>query len=153
MEDEVDAADSVDSNGNRDMERDGGDDEDKDEEKNHEDEAEEVEEEEDEEKEDEDEEADKDEDDDKEPRTLGQRVMVNTSGDEVDTIIDDQPIVLPQQGQEMCQHIPWPQPPARHAGGSPMTMNYRHSSPQWAGAFEFCDPAKTSPRGAESGRN
>jgi hypothetical protein len=36
--------------------------------------------------------------------------MVNTSADDVDTMVDDQPIVLPEQGQEMCE--PRPQPPA-----------------------------------------
>jgi hypothetical protein len=36
--------------------------------------------------------------------------MVYTSADDVDSIVDDQPIVLPEQGQEMQQ--PWPQPPA-----------------------------------------
>ena len=37
--------------------------------------------------------------------------MVNTSADEVDTMVDDQPIVLPEQCQEMRQHTPLPQPP------------------------------------------
>jgi hypothetical protein len=36
--------------------------------------------------------------------------MVNTSADDVDTMVDDQPIVLPEQGQEMRE--PRPQPPA-----------------------------------------
>ena len=58
------------------------------------------------EEEDEDEEEDQDEDDGKEPQTIGQGEMVNTSADDVDTIIDDQPIVLPEQGQEMREHTP-----------------------------------------------
>jgi len=36
--------------------------------------------------------------------------MVNTSADDVDTMVDDQPIVLPEQGKEMRE--PRPQPPA-----------------------------------------
>jgi hypothetical protein len=64
------------------------------------------------EEEDEDEEEDQDEDDGKEPRTLGQGEMVNTSADDVDTMVDDQPIVLPEQGQEMRKSSPRLQPPA-----------------------------------------
>jgi len=61
---------------------------------------------------DEDEEEDKDEDDGKEPRTIGQGEMVHTSADDVDTMVDNQPIVLPEQCQEMHEHTPRPQPPA-----------------------------------------
>jgi hypothetical protein len=61
---------------------------------------------------DEDEEEDKDEDDGKEPRTIGEGEMVNTSADDVDTMVDDRPIMLPEQGQEMREHTPRPQPPA-----------------------------------------
>jgi len=61
---------------------------------------------------DEDEEEDKDEDDGKEPRTIGQGEMVNTSADDVDTMVDDQPIVLLEQCQETREHSPRPQPPA-----------------------------------------
>ena len=85
------------------MERDSDDDDKEDEEK--EDEVEAVE-------EDEDEEEDQDEDDGKEPWTLGQGEMVKTSADDVDTMVDNQPIVQPEQGQEMCEHTPQPQPPA-----------------------------------------
>jgi len=42
-----------------------------------------------EEEEDEDEEEDKDEDDGKEPRTIGQGEMVNTSADGVDNMVDN----------------------------------------------------------------
>jgi hypothetical protein len=38
--------------------------------------------------------------------------MVNTLADDVDTMVDDQPIVLPEQGQDMREHTPRPQPPA-----------------------------------------
>jgi len=38
--------------------------------------------------------------------------MVNTSADDVDTMVDDQPTVLPEQGQQMREHTPQPQPPA-----------------------------------------
>jgi hypothetical protein len=37
--------------------------------------------------------------------------MVNTSADDADTMIGDEPTVLPTQGQEIPQHTPWPQPP------------------------------------------
>jgi len=56
------------------------------------------------------EEEDKDEDDGKEPRTIGQEEMVNTSADDEDTMVDDQPIMLPEQCQEMREHTPRPQP-------------------------------------------
>jgi hypothetical protein len=59
---------------------------------------------------DEDEEEDKDEDDGKEPRTIGQGEIINTLAYYVDTMVDDQPIVLPEQCQEMRQHTPRPQP-------------------------------------------
>jgi hypothetical protein len=64
------------------------------------------------EEEDEDEEEDKDENDGKEPRTIGQGEMVNTSPDDADTMVDDELTVLPEQGQEMREHTPRPQPPA-----------------------------------------
>jgi hypothetical protein len=102
MEDDVDAPDGVDLDGDVDMERDGDHEQEEDEKK--EDEEEEVV--------DEDEEEDKDEDDGKEPRTIGQGEMVNTSADDVDTMVDDQPIVLAEQCQAMREHTPQPQPPA-----------------------------------------
>jgi hypothetical protein len=100
LDPDLDAPDVVDLDGDVDMERDGEDEED--------------EEEEDEKEEDEKEEevVDEDENNGKEPRTIGQGEMVNTSADDADTMVDDQPTVLPQQGQEMCEHTPWPQPPA-----------------------------------------
>jgi hypothetical protein len=62
------------------------------------------------EEEDEDEEEDKDQDDSKEPWTIAQREMVNTLADDVDTMVDHQPIQIPEQGHEMCYHNPGPQP-------------------------------------------
>jgi len=59
-----------------------------------------------------DEKEEEDEDNGKEPRTSGQGEMVTTSVDNVDSMVDDQATVLPQQGQEMRQHTPQPQPPA-----------------------------------------
>jgi len=41
---------------------------------------------------------------------IGQGEMVNTSAHNVDTIVDDQPIVLPEQGQEMFKDTQQPQP-------------------------------------------
>jgi len=63
------------------------------------------------EEEDEDEEEDPDEDDGKEPRTLVQSEMVNPSANDVDTMVDDQPLVLPEQGQETREHTPRAEPP------------------------------------------
>jgi hypothetical protein len=37
--------------------------------------------------------------------------MVNSSADNADTMVDDEPTVLPEQGQEMREHTPQPQPP------------------------------------------
>jgi len=93
----VDAPYGVDLASDGDMKRDG------------EDEEEEDEEEEDEEEEEE-EDVDEDDDDGKEPWTIGQGEMVNTSPDNADTMVDDEPTVLPGQRQEMCKYIPWPQP-------------------------------------------
>jgi len=100
-DDEVDAPDGVDLDGDVDMERDSEDEED--EEAEDEMEEEEVDEEEDEAE---------DEDNGKELSTIGQGEMVNTSADNADTMVDDQPTVLPEQGQELREHTPWPQPAA-----------------------------------------
>ena len=64
----------------------------------------------DEEKEDEDEEEDDHKDDGKEHQMIGQGEMVNTSPDNVDTMVDNEAIVLYEQGQGMCDHTPRPQP-------------------------------------------
>jgi hypothetical protein len=64
-----------------------------------------------EEEEDKDEAEDKDEDNGKAPRMIGQGKMVHRSADDKDTTVDDQPIMLPQPGQEMSKHTPCPQPP------------------------------------------
>jgi hypothetical protein len=100
MVDDVDAPDGVDLHGDADMERDGVDQED--------------EEEEDEKWEDEKEEeevvVDEDEDNGKEPRTIGQGEMVNTLADHADTMVDDQPTVLPEQCEEMRKNTTRPQP-------------------------------------------
>ena len=37
--------------------------------------------------------------------------MVNTWADDVDTMVDDQPMIIPGQGEEMREHTPRPQPP------------------------------------------
>jgi hypothetical protein len=94
IEDNVDAEDGVDLDGDVDLKRDSDN------------EGEEHEQDEDEEEEDE------DEDDGKEPLMIGQGEMINTSADDVDTMLDHEPIVLPEQGQEMCKKSPRPQPPA-----------------------------------------
>ena len=99
MEDDVDAPDDVDLDSDVDMERDGEDEEDEEEEDEKEEEV--V-----------DEDQEEDEDNNTEPRTIGQGEMVNTSADDADTMVDDEPTVLPVQGQEMRDHTPRPQPPA-----------------------------------------
>jgi len=93
MEDDVDAPDGVDLDGDVDMERDS----------HNEVEEDELE---------EDGEKDEDEYDGKEPPMIGQGNMVNTLADDVDTMVDDQPILLSEQCQLMRDHTLWPQPPA-----------------------------------------
>jgi hypothetical protein len=65
-----------------------------------------------EEKEEEDEEENKDKDDGKEPGMIGQGNMVNTLADEIDTMVDNQPMLLPEKCEEMREHTPRPQPQA-----------------------------------------
>jgi len=86
MVDDVEALDSVDLDRDVDMQRDS-----------------------DNEEEDDEEEDDEDEHYGKEPRTIGQGEMENTSADHVDIMVDDQPIVLPEEGQKMHEHTPRPQ--------------------------------------------
>jgi hypothetical protein len=99
MEVNVDAQDGVDSEGDVDMERDSEDEEDGEKEDAKEEEV--V-----------DEDEEEDEHNGKEPRMIGQGEMVNTSADNADAMVDDQPTVLPEHGQEMREHTPRPQPPA-----------------------------------------
>jgi hypothetical protein len=87
MEDDVNSPDSIASDRDVDMQTD-GDDEEGEDEKTEDVEEEEV---------DENENEDKNEDDGKELQMIGQGEMVNTSADDVDTMVDDQPIVLPEQ--------------------------------------------------------
>jgi hypothetical protein len=46
-------------------------------------------------------------DDGKEPQTIGQEEMVNSSVHDVDTTIDYQPIMIRKQGEEMGEHTSW----------------------------------------------
>ena len=96
--------------GDVDTERDGVDENKENEEE--EDEEEEEEEEKEEEGEDEDEKEDDDEVEGKDPWMIGQGEMVHTLADNVDTIIDDQPMVHPEYRQEIREHTPQPRPPA-----------------------------------------
>jgi hypothetical protein len=120
MEDDVDAPDGDDLAGDGDMEQAGHNEEEQDEQKQHDKEEVEVDED---KEEDKDEEEEKDKDDGKEPRTIGQGEMLNTSADDVDTMVDNQPIVLPEHGQEMHEHTPRPQQPA--PGPRPQTPEPR----------------------------
>jgi len=113
MEDDVDAPDGVDFDGDVDMERDSYD-----KVKEHES------------KEDEEEEEDEDEGEGKEPRTTGQEAMVNSSAEFVDTVVDDQPIMLPAQGQEMRKHTPRPQPLAPTPGPQTPDPRPRPQTPE-----------------------
>ena len=62
-------------------------------------------------KQDEDEEDDESENDGKEPRMIGLGEMANVLVDDIDTISDNQLIVVPEQGKEPCKHTSQPQPP------------------------------------------
>jgi hypothetical protein len=103
MDYDVDRPDYVELDNEVDVERDGEDEEDEEEE----DKKEEG-------KVDEDEVEDENENENngKEPQTISQREMVNSSADDADTMVDDQPTQLPVQGQEMREHTPQPQSPA-----------------------------------------
>jgi len=79
---------------------------------------------------DEDEDEDKDEDDGKEPQTIGEGEMVNISTDHVDSTVDDQPILLPEQGQVMREHTSRPQPPASAPRPKPWTLAHNHELPR-----------------------
>jgi len=126
MEDDVDAPDGVDLDSDVDIEKDGDDEEEEDEEEKDEEEEDGEEQNWEENEEDKDEEQDKDEDDGKEPRTIGHRELVNTSGDDGDTIINDQTILLPEQGQEMRGHTPPPQHLAPAHGHKHLSLSYDH---------------------------
>jgi len=78
------------------------------------------------EEEDENEDEDEDEDDGKEPRMIGQGVMVHPSGDDIEAIVDDRPFLLPEQHHQMHKHTPWPQPPA--PAPQPQTLEPRTRS-------------------------
>ena len=94
IEDHVDAPYYVNLDSNVDMEWDGDNEEEEDEE--------EKEEQEEDEDEDQNEDEDGDENDDKELRKIGQGEMVNTSADNVDTMVDEEPTGL----SEKCQGMP-----------------------------------------------
>jgi len=49
--------------------------------------------------------------------------MVNTSADDVDTMVDNKPTVLPEQANETCEQTPRPHPPA--AAVQPQTLEPR----------------------------
>ena len=67
---------------------------------------------EDEDEEEEEEEEEEDEDDGIEPRTISQGEMVKTRADDLDTMVHDQPIMLPEQGQELRKDTTQPHPAA-----------------------------------------
>jgi clumping factor A len=104
MQDDLDAPDGIDLDTDVDMDRDSEDEQDE----------EGEDEEEDDEKEEEvvDQDVEEHDDNGKEPQTIGQGEMVYTSADDADTMVDNEPTVLPEQGQELREHTPRPQPPA-----------------------------------------
>jgi len=101
MEDDVDTVLGIDLDVNVDMEMHCDDEEEDNEERKDQEKDEEEE----------DEEEDENEDNGKEPQMIGQGEMEKTSSDDVDTMVDNQPTVLPEQGQEFREHTPYPQPP------------------------------------------
>jgi hypothetical protein len=101
----VDTPDSVDLDGDGDMEINSHDDD----EENAE--VQDVEQEDENEEENEDKEEDENEDDHNKPLTFIQGEMIHTSANTVDTLLDNQPIVLPEQVQEIWEHTPSAQPP------------------------------------------
>ena len=98
VEDDAHALDGVDLYGDVHIDRDSNDDEEEDEEEEDKEMVEENNE-------------DEDEDNSKAPRTVGQREMVNTLADNADTMVGDEPTVLPEQGQVMRDNTTQPQPP------------------------------------------
>jgi len=88
MENDVDAPDGVELDGDVDMARDGDAEEEEDEEEENEEEVDE----------------DEEEDDGKEPRTIGQGEMDKLFVDDVDAMVDNQPIMLPKHGQKVREH-------------------------------------------------
>jgi hypothetical protein len=105
MEEDVNALQAIDLDGDVDVRRDIEDEADEEEENGQEEDEKEQQEE-----EDEDEDQDEDEDNGKDPWTIGQGEMVNILTDNTDTMVDDQPTMLPEQGQEIRKHTPQPQP-------------------------------------------
>jgi hypothetical protein len=73
---------------------------------------------------------DEDEDDGKEPRTIGEREMINTSADHTDTILDDQPSALPRHAQEMLENTPRVQAPAPAARPETPEPRTRQQTPE-----------------------
>jgi len=98
---------AVDLDSNVDMERDSEDEEDEEKEDEKE---EEVVDEDEEEDVDEDEDEDEDEDNGKGPWTISQEEMENTTAEDADTMVHDQPTVLAEQAQAMREYIPQPEP-------------------------------------------
>jgi hypothetical protein len=89
-----------------------------------------------------DEEEEEDEDNGNEPRTIGQGEMVNTSADDADTMVEDQPTVVPEQGQEMREHPTRPQPPASAAWPQTPHSRPRPETPEThtVSGLEFLPP-------------
>jgi hypothetical protein len=156
MENDEDTPDGIDLDCDVDKERDGDNEEAEDEEEQEvkkEDEKEQEE-----EVVDEDEKESTDENDGKEPRTIGEGEVVNTSVDDVDTIVYDQPILLPDQRPEMRKAYlmdtsSYACPMTTNPGASPTTKNSGDSSPQLTAAFGTCVATKTLPGGANSARS
>jgi hypothetical protein len=97
-----------------------------------------------------DEDEEEDEDNCKEPRTIGEGEMVNTSAGNADTMVDDKPTVLPEQGQEMRVHTPQRQPPVTAPQPQPLepTPRLRTTETHSLSQLEFSGlrtPQKHSP--------
>jgi hypothetical protein len=89
--------------------------------------------------------------------------MVNTSADNVDSMVDDQPIMLSEQGQEMGEQTPQPQQPAAAPQPQPPEPRPRPSIAEThrlcglehllLGTLQKARPAVPTLRQAEAARN
>jgi len=96
------------------------------------------------------EEEDENKDDGKEPRTIIQGEIANSSADKVSTEVDDQPIVVAEQGQEMRKHAPRlqrPVPAPRPQTPEPLTRPWTPEAHPRSGLkfFGLVTPQKPCP--------
>jgi hypothetical protein len=61
---------------------------------------------------------------------MGEREMINTSADDTDTMVDDQPSALPKHAQEMLENTPWVQALAPTAQPETPEPHTRQQTPE-----------------------